>query len=141
RLKILRPAEQSRLAFFADAAFEHRLDEYRTVSINEGLDLLFAGARTEDLGRGKTDELQQLRPVEHSGDLHEASSSQRLRASLPTRAESLRADSLRRGKGHVTAIHFEEATEVHSIVDAAELVAPSTTYRRLAEHLIDRVVH
>ena len=68
--QIGRTSEQSGLPFLADAALEHRLDEYRPTLADERLDLVVGRRRTEDLGGGEPDELEQLRSVEHSGDLH-----------------------------------------------------------------------
>ena len=64
------PAHQPRLAFFADPSFEDRLDEHRATALDQRPNLLLARARFEHLGGRKADEAQQLRTVEHAGDLH-----------------------------------------------------------------------
>ena len=69
-LQILRATEQSRLAFLAHAALEYRLDEDRAVTLDERLDLLFAGVWSQHFGRWKAGELQQFRAVEHACNLH-----------------------------------------------------------------------
>ena len=69
-LEVARAAEQAGLALLADAALEHGLDEDFPVAVDQGLDLFFAGGRSEDFGGRKADELQQAGAVKHAGDVH-----------------------------------------------------------------------
>ncbi len=59
-LEVARLADQPGLAFLADAALEHRLDENQLVSIDQALNLVFRCARTEHLGGREIDMLEQL---------------------------------------------------------------------------------
>ncbi len=70
-LEIARLADQPGLALLADAALEHRLDEDQLVAIDQPLDLVFRCGWAEHFGGGKIDMLEELRAVEHSGDLHD----------------------------------------------------------------------
>ena len=70
RLEVGRLADQSRLAFFADPALEHGLDEDQLVPLDKIADLVLARAGPEHFGGRKVDVLQEWRAVEHPCDLH-----------------------------------------------------------------------
>ena len=69
--EIARLADQPGLALLADAALEHRLYEDELVAIDQPLDLVFRRGGAKHFGGGKIDMLEELRAVEHSGDLHD----------------------------------------------------------------------
>jgi hypothetical protein len=85
RLKIARLTDQPGLAFLADAALEYRFDENQLVTIDQTLDLVFRCTGTEHFSGREINMLEQLRPIEHSGDLHgrEIPSANCVRQSLP----------------------------------------------------------
>jgi hypothetical protein len=76
-------SDQAALALLADPALEDRLDEHRAAALDQGLDLVLARFGAEHLGRREVDEPQQLRAVQHSGQLHGSSSGARAAPAPP----------------------------------------------------------
>jgi PD-(D/E)XK nuclease superfamily len=68
--QIARLADQAGLAFLADSAFEERLDEDQLVPVNETLDLVFRGTRTQNFGCWEVHMREQARSMQHASDVH-----------------------------------------------------------------------
>src|SRR5207247_489557 len=70
RLQIARLADQAGLALLADSAFEERFNEDQLVPVDESLDLVFRGIRTQDFGCWEVHMREQAGPMEHASDVH-----------------------------------------------------------------------
>jgi hypothetical protein len=69
-LEISGLADQPRLAFLADGAFEDRLDEDHAMTVDHRLDFGLVCLGSEHFRMGKVDETQQLGAVQHAAELH-----------------------------------------------------------------------
>ncbi|MDF3856413.1 hypothetical protein PFC51_19360 [Paracoccus pantotrophus] len=69
--QVARLADQPGLAFLADAAAKHGLDEDQPMPVDQRLDVVLGRIRAKHFGRRETDMSQQTRTREHSGHLHE----------------------------------------------------------------------
>jgi hypothetical protein len=102
-------------------AFEYRFDENQLVTIDQTLDLVFRCSGTEHFSGGEINMLEQLRPIEHSGDLHgrEIPSANCVRQSLPQKLPQ-------RARGSITRLprvkfHGPEGAEISSFLEITHL--------------------